>query len=37
MTLKIPKSKADIMLNDSQESWNGTVDVVKISEICYLL
>lgn len=37
MTLKISKSGADIMLNDSQESWSSTVDDVKVSDIGYLL
>lgn len=37
MTLRISKLEAEIMVNVTQESWNGTVDVVKISEIGYFL
>lgn len=37
MTLKIPKLEAEIMLNATQESWNNTVDAIKISEIGYFL
>lgn len=33
MTLKMLKSESEIMFNDSQESWNGTADVVKRSKL----
>lgn len=37
MNLKTSKLDAEIMLNVTQESWNDTIEVVKISEIGYFL
>lgn len=37
INLKTSKLDAEIMLNVTQKSWNGTIEVVKISEIgCFL-
>lgn len=37
INLKTSKLDAEIMLNVTQKSWNGTIEVVKISEIGYFL
>lgn len=33
MTLTMSKSESEIMFNDSQESWNGSADVVKRNKL----